>query len=86
MVECLIFGLGPQQGLYSDGSVREAPECQNHPDVQRMLEAESVCGGMYGWLEVTAERQLELCGVLPPTQECPAPSRESGEFREYAPY
>lgn len=82
LVDCLIFGLGPQQGRYSDGSVREAPECQNHPDYLRMVEAEGVCGGLYGWMEVSAERYLELCGVSPPTDRTPPPRPEPAPFPE----
>lgn len=82
LVECLIFDLGPQQGRYSDGSVRQAPECQDHPDYLRMLEAERVCGGMYGWMDVSAERYRELCGMPPPTDRTPPPTPEPEPLSE----
>lgn len=49
--------------VYSDGSTRRDTRCPE----QRALEAERVCGGLYGWQEVSRERYIELCGVEPPT-------------------
>ncbi|NLE78366.1 MAG: hypothetical protein GX610_02105 [Rhodococcus sp.] len=60
-VEC-VPGLA-SLGIYSDGSTRRDTRCPE-PDV---LEAERVCGGMYGWREVSRERYVELCGQEPPT-------------------
>ena len=60
-VRC-VTGLA-SMGVYSDGSTRPDNRC---PEPEK-LEAESVCGGMYGWREVSRERYIELCGVEPPT-------------------
>lgn len=66
-VKC-IGVLGPAMALYSDGSERLAPECENSPEQQRAIKGESVCGSMDGWKTVTAEEYEDLCGRTPPTQ------------------
>lgn len=60
-VRC-VTGLA-SSGIYSDGSTRRDTRC---PEPE-MLEAERVCGGLYGWQEVSRERYIDLCGVEPPT-------------------
>lgn len=60
-VRC-VTGLA-SMGIYSDGSTRPDNRCPE----PHVLEGERVCGGMYGWQEVSRERYIELCGVEPPT-------------------
>ena len=33
-----------------------------------------MCGGFYGWMEVSAEEYRDLCGVDPPTDRTPPPA------------
>lgn len=83
-VKC-IGVLGPAMALYSDGSERLAPECENSPEQQRALKGESVCGSLDGWKRVTPAEYEDLCGHSPPTQSTSAPMEgfgtevESGE-------
>lgn len=69
LVQCLGY-LSPT-GLYSDGSERSTPSCADSPEYQRSVRAEGVCGGLYGWMEVTEAEYLELCGIAPPTHLVP---------------
>lgn len=64
-VECLFGTPGPAR--FSDGSIRNHPPCSETPEAQRSLRAESVCGGLYGWQEVSRAEYIDLCGVEPPT-------------------
>lgn len=59
VVECLFGTPGP--ALWSDGSTRFAEECVNTPEAQESLSAERICGGLYGWQEVTKEEYERLC-------------------------
>ena len=61
LVECLT-GLSTM-GRFSDGSVRSDQRCFDPVAV----EAEGVCGGLYGHERVSRERYIELCGVPAPS-------------------
>ena len=61
--------------LYSDGSTRITPSCENDPAVQRAARAEGVCGGLYAPEGTTAEEYLDLCGV--PIRTSPPSAPES---------
>lgn len=82
LVQCLGY-LGPAMGLYSDGVERLAPECEGSPEQQRSARAEGVCGGFYGWMEVSAEEYRDLCGVDPPTDRTPPPAEPTPDPQEY---
>lgn len=60
-VRC-VTGLA-SMGIYSDGSTRPDSRC---PEPEK-LQAERVCGGMYGWEQVSREKYIELCGKAPPS-------------------
>lgn len=64
-VECLFGTPGPAR--FSDGSIRNHPPCAETPEALRSNRAESVCGGLYGWREVSRDEYVDLCGVEPPT-------------------
>lgn len=53
-------------GLFSDGSWRTTEECDT-PEHRQSVRAEGVCGGLYGWQQVSAEEYESLCGVPPPS-------------------
>lgn len=72
LVQCL-GTLGPPEGLYSDGSQRHTPSCENSPEKQRAVRAEGVCGGLYGWIGVSEAEYQYLCGVPRPTHRTPPP-------------
>ena len=61
--------------LYSDGSTRITPSCENDPAVQRAARAEGVCGGLYPPAGTTEAEYLDLCGqpMRTPTTESEAP-------------
>ncbi|MDO5669480.1 MAG: hypothetical protein Q4G50_05705 [Corynebacterium sp.] len=82
VVQCLGY-LGPAQGLYSDGVERLAPECEGSPEQQRAIRGEGVCGGLYGWMEVSAEEYRDLCGIDPPTNRTPPPAEPAPIPEEY---
>lgn len=65
-VQCL-GTLGPPMALYSDGSERNEPICEGSPERARASKGESVCGGLYGWQQVSETEYIELCGQAPPT-------------------
>src|SRR5699024_1802932 len=76
-VECLFGTPGPAR--FSDGSIRNHRPCTQSPEAQRSLKAERVCGGLYGWREVSAQEYRDLCGGTPPTDAArPTASRLPG--------
>lgn len=88
LVQCLGY-LSPT-GLYSDGSERRTVDCADSPEQRRAARAEGVCGGLYGWMEVSTEEYLDLCGVMPPTHLVPEPTdaypTEQYPTEDYEPY
>ncbi|GAB3694820.1 hypothetical protein GCM10027595_07860 [Corynebacterium nasicanis] len=82
LVQCLGY-LGPAMGLYSDGVERLAPECEGSPEQRRSSRAEGVCGGLYGWMKVSAEEYRDLCGIDPPTNRTPPPAAPAPTPEEY---
>lgn len=61
VVECLFGTPGPAR--WSDGTIQNSEECANTPEAQHSRRAESVCGGLYGWQEVSREEYESLCGT-----------------------
>lgn len=86
-VECLFGTPGPAR--FSDGSIRNHRPCTQSPEAQRSLKAERVCGGLYGWREVSAQEYRDLCGGTPPTDAGPPdrepPARQPSDRRPSAP-